>query len=87
MTSPTHLVGQRALHREGLVQEALVELLFWLMHHDDSVAMTVVLRPPCTPHHLQSSVFGCVCVCECVEGEPEALVEMLFLGSCTMMTA
>jgi len=49
----THMVLQGALHREGLVQEALVELLLRLVHHDDGHAMAVILRPPGAPHHLQ----------------------------------
>ena len=31
-----HLLMQAALHGEGLVQEALVELLLGLVHHDHS---------------------------------------------------
>ncbi len=49
----TCLVQEARLHREGLVQELLIERLLGVVHHDDCHPVLVVLGAPCTTHHLQ----------------------------------
>ena len=54
----THLVEQAGLHREGLIQELLVEGLLGVMHHDDSYPLPIILGPPCPTHHLEHICYG-----------------------------
>lgn len=42
------------LHREGLVQELLIEVLLDVMHKDNSLALVVELWPSCSTHHLKN---------------------------------